>query len=460
MSKKILFLFVSLSLIASLLLGACQAQNVTNEPAEEPETPAETEEAEEPEEAEEGEEPGDTDDVITIEYWQYFFEPRVDAMNYLIEQFEAENPGIEVIHNSDIPYGEFIDKVAASASAGTGPDVVTLYYGWIPNWVDAGYLVPLPEEEFSEQWIEDNFLPMVTQSKFLDEYWALPTAVRTLALLWNKDLFEQAGLDPEVPPQTLEELVTFAQATTVGEDPEFEVMGFAPEVPGQAHHWFREILVRQFGGQPYSEDGKTVLWNSPEGCEAFQYMAAFETEYGTGSNDYFDGSTQAFLNGKLAIHIDGSFRLGTIAANAPDLNFGVAELPTMDGVKSTFGSYWTHGITNKAASDPAKMEAAIKFLKFISSADAGLYWAQNVGELPAQLAAADNEELLSDPHLGPFVAGLTYANATFFVDEKAQREVIVGAYDELRLMGGDPCEILDYYAEQEQEVLDEFWANH
>ena len=55
------------------------------------------------------------DDVTTIEYWQYFFDARVNAMNELIAQFEAENPDIHVVHNSDIPYEEFQNKIAASA---------------------------------------------------------------------------------------------------------------------------------------------------------------------------------------------------------------------------------------------------------------------------------------------------------------------------------------------------------
>ena len=450
MKKKALPVFFTGILVLSIFLGACQPETITVVETVEVEKEVEViTTVEVP-----------VDDVVTIEYWQYFFEPRVDAMNRLIQQFEAENPGIRVVHNSDIPYGEFIDKVAAGAAAGTGPDVVTLFYGWIPSWVDAGYLVPLPQDAFPHDMIETSFSPMVAQSKFQGEYWAVPTAVRSLSLFWNKDLFVAAGLDPEVPPKDLDEMVSFAQALTQGADPEYQTMGFAAEMTGQAHHWFREVLVRQFGGQPYSDDNKTVTWNSPEGCEAFQYLAAFETEYQTGSNDYFDGSTQAFLNGIEALHIDGSFRLGTIEKSAPDLNFGVTELPVSNEIQSTFGSYWTHGITNKGAADEARMEAAVKFLQFITSADAGLYWANKVGELPAQLDAASNEDLLANPNLGPFAAGLSYANATFFVDEAAQRQVLVDAYDEYRLIGGDACEILDRYAAQEQEILDEFWANH
>ena len=58
-----------------------------------------------------------TAEVIEIEYWQYFYETRVGAMDQLIQKFEAENPDIKVIHNSDIPYADFRDKIAASAPA-------------------------------------------------------------------------------------------------------------------------------------------------------------------------------------------------------------------------------------------------------------------------------------------------------------------------------------------------------
>jgi multiple sugar transport system substrate-binding protein len=196
-------------------------------------------------------------------------------------------------------------------------------------------------------------------------------------------------------------------------------------------------------------------------CTPLNYLLDFELEYKTGSNDLKDGGTESFLNGTAALHIDGSFRLGTIANGYPDLNFGVAELPVgPNGEQHTFGSYWTHGITRQAAEDEAKMEASIRFLKFITTAEAGELWVAEVGELPAQLEAASNPELLEDPNLGPFAAGLEYAHATFFVDESAQRTHIVDAYDLVKLAGVDPCEALMEQAELEQELLDDFWENH
>ncbi|MFQ5856865.1 MAG: extracellular solute-binding protein [Anaerolineae bacterium] len=447
------FVFAALTLIITLLLVGC-----AQPPAPAPKQPAPEKAAEE--EAAGKEEVAAEEEAVTIEYWQYFFEARVDAMNQLIEQFEAENPGIKVVHNSDIPYDQFRDKIAASVPANVGPDVVTLFYGWLPAWIDAGYLVSLPEDEFPADWIESNFTPLVKAVKFQGKYWAIPTAVRTLALFWNKDLFEQAGLDPETPPQTLDEFVDYAQKLTQYDDAgNIVIEGYAPQLPGQAHHWFREILVRQFGGQPFSDDNRKVMWNSPEGCEAFKWLAALEMEHKTGSNDLYDGATQAFLQGKEALHIDGSFRLGTIAKNAPDLNFGVVPLPAgPDGTRATFGSYWTHGLTKKAAADPKRLEAATKFLKFITSPEAGTLWVNNVGELPAQLEAADDPALLADPKLGAFAEQLSYAHATFFVDESKQRQALLDAYDAVRLAGEDPCQALNEAAEQVQALYDEFWA--
>ncbi len=439
------FLEGSAALGVSLVLAACVPPPAAPAPKEEA-TPAAAAAAEE----------------ITIEYWQYYFEARVTAMNQLIEQFTAEHPNINIVHNSDIPYDQFRDKIAASVPAGVGPDVVTLFYGWLPAWVDAGYLIPLPEDEFSPGWVESTFTPLVKGSFFLGKYWALPTAVRTLALFWNKALYEQAGMDPERPPQNLDEFVDHARKlTTYDESGNIVIQGFAPEMPGQAHHWFREVLVRQFGGQPFNDDYTKVMWNSPEGCAAFKWLLALEVEYKTGSNDLYDGATQAFLQSKEALHIDGSFRLGTIAQNAPDLNFGVAPLPEgPDGTRSTFGSYWTHGLTKKVADDLARAQAATAFLKFITTSDAGRLWVKTVGELPAQLEAAKDEVLLSDPKLGAFAAQLPYAHATFFVDESKQRQALLDAYDAARLTGQDACQALDEAAAIVQALYDEFWAAH
>jgi multiple sugar transport system substrate-binding protein len=269
-----------------------------------------------------------------------------------------------------------------------------------------------------------------------------------------------AGLDPENPPRTLDELRDQAVKCTAKEGDEFEVYGFIVNPEGQAHHWFREVLLRQFGQQPYSDDYRQVLWNASEGgYEAWETFLSFERELGTGVAGVYENDQDGFLAGEVCFHLDGSFRLGNIASNAPDLNFGVVELPEHNGIKSTFGSYWTHGITTKAAADPARYAAAIKFLKFITTPEAGKLWVGIVGELPAQLEAANDPALLADPKLGAFAAGLPYAQSTFFVDESKDRQAILDAYDAVVLTDGDPREELDIAVATVQEMLDEFWSS-
>ncbi len=271
-----------------------------------------------------------------------------------------------------------------------------------------------------------------------------------------------AGLDPNNPPKTLTDLEEQAvKCTKMATDGSYDIMGFPVSMTGQAHNWFREVLLRQFGQQPYSDDYHKVLWNaSDKGYAAWDELLKFQTKLKTGDATLFNGDPDFFLSGHACFHIDGSFRLGTIASSAPDLNFGVVELPEFNGVKSTFGSYWTHGITKRAAATPNRMAAAVKFLQFITSPEAGTLWVNSVGELPAQLQAAKDEKLLADPKLGAFAAGLPYAHATFFADEAKNRQALIDAYNAVVLTGSDPHQELDTAVQTVQGLLDDFWSKH
>ena len=91
------------------------------------------------------------------------------------------------------------------------------------------------------------------------DYYGLPTAVRSLALFYNKKLFQEAGLDPTKPPQTLDELLDAAKKTTKRDAAgNMTSAGITLDMAGQDHHWWREVLVRQFGGEPYSDDNSKV----------------------------------------------------------------------------------------------------------------------------------------------------------------------------------------------------------
>lgn len=392
--------------------------------------------------------------TVTLTYWQYEFKTKVEAVNELIRRFEAQNPGIKVLHQT-FPYDAYQQKVATSIPAGQGPDVVNLYYGWAPTWVKAGYLVPLPEDWAKR--VDESFVPMVQAAKVAGKLYGVPTAVRSLALFYNKDLFRQAGLSG--PPRTWGEFLEAAKRLTVKQGNRFTQIGYGVAPDGQDHHLVREVLLRQFGGRPYSEDGRRVLYLSEAGVRALTFYTDWVRKYEIGVPGFFPGNNgyrDGFIAGKIGMIVDGSFAIGTIQQGAR-FNWGVAELPLErpGGRKANFGSFWMHALTPLATG--AKREAALKFLAFLTSEETQRYWLEKVGELPASKALIRDPKLSLSPVYGPFVLSLGYAKATPFVDEAAQRKVMVDAINRVLLQGMDPAQSLKMAAEEEQKILDQFW---
>ncbi|TVR91994.1 MAG: extracellular solute-binding protein [Trueperaceae bacterium] len=394
---------------------------------------------------------------VTLTYWQYDFGTRIDAMNQLIEQFNAENPDVIVVQET-FPYDAYEQRVAAATAAGQGPDVVQLFYGWVGSWQRAGYIEPLPQEHIDHAWIEEYFIPMVESVKVGGEYYGLPTAVRSLALFYNKDLFRAAGLDPDAPPQTWDEFVAAGKALTVQRGPLFTQIGYGPG--GQDHHLIRTVLMNQLGTPPYSADNREVLYGNEIGEQALRIWTDWQLvdeigvfEFIPGSGGYRDG----FINQEnIAMIVDGSFAIGQVRNNA-QFDWGVTELPTFDnGVQSNFGSFWMNAVTPRAYRDPAVLEASARFITFVTSEEAMQLWLEVVGELPAARSLVGDPALVSDPVNGPFIAGLAYAEATQFVDEAAQRQVMIDAFNRVLLEGMDPAESIMIAAQADQALLDDF----
>lgn len=385
-----------------------------------------------------------------IEYWQYTFKSRVDAMNALIQQFEAANPDIEV-KQVTVPYANFRTRVAAAVTAGEGPDVVQLYYGWLDDDLNAHLLQKLPTDTFNPKQIDQDFFPFVQLMKRDGAYYALPTAVRALALFWNKTIFQQAGLDPNKPPQTLQELVTDAERTTKRDSAgNLLVEGFALDPSAQDHQWIREVLSRQFGGAPYSPDGKQVTYDSPAGIAAVTWYTDLITKNHVGEIGFLSDQATAFKAQRAAMTVDGSFRLSDLDA-VHGLDYGVTQLPSYDGRGGNFASYWVNGITSKAKGPT--LAAAVKFLAFLTTPDAMNLWLEKVGELPARKAVAETPAVEDNAKYGPFVRGLTDATTTHFVDETQQRTIFINMIDRIVLQHESVAQSVGEAAAQDQKVL-------
>ncbi len=394
--------------------------------------------------------------AVEIEYWQYFFDARVQAMEQLIENFQAANPDITV-KMTHFPYADYRTKVAAAIPAGEGPDVVQLFYGWLNDYVAADLIQPLPADAFPTATIDAEFFPMVQAMKDGDAYWALPTAVRSLALFYNERLLEEAGVEP---PTTLDEMVAAARAMTkVDGAGNITQVGITAGMTAQDHHWWREVLVRQFGGEPYVDDYQTVNYNTDAGVAALDfYVGMADGDAPITAFGFMDEPQAAFKAGRAGMHIDGSFRIGSLN-NTRGLKWGVTELPaTADGTRSNYSSYWVNAITTKAEGE--KYDAAVKFMAYVTSDEAMQIWLDVVGELPAKPSVGLTDANASDPVFGPFIKGLAYANTTKFANESGQRQLMVEMVERITLQGMSAAESLAIAAEAEQKLLDDYYASN
>ncbi|WP_166418591.1 extracellular solute-binding protein [Cochlodiniinecator piscidefendens] len=398
---------------------------------------------------------GTSASAVEIEYWQYFFDARVEAMEQLIENFEAANPDVTV-NMTHFPYAEYRTKVAASIPAGEGPDVVQLFYGWLNDYIEADLIQPLPAEQFPTEMIEAEFFPMVSAMQVDGDYYALPTAVRSLALFYNTRLFEAAGLDH--PPADLDELVEMAGALTERDGAgNVTTVGLTTGMTAQDHHWWREVLVRQFGGEPYAEDNQTVTYDSDAGRAAAAFYEGLSSEHGVTQVGFMDEPQAAFKAGRAGMHIDGSFRIGSLN-NTRGLEWAVAELPVgPTGTQSNYSSYWVNAITTKAEGE--RYEASVRFMEYITSDEAMQIWLDVVGELPARPSVGMTEANATHEVYGPFIRGLEYAHTTVFANESAQRQVLVDMLDRVSLQGQSLSDSLAEAAQAEQAILNEYYAD-
>lgn len=389
--------------------------------------------------------------TVEITYWQYEFESKTKIVDELIKVFEERNPGIKVKHET-FPYDHYNTRVATAVPAGEGPNVINLFYGWLPLYIGSGYLQPLPGAYFDPATIEAEFFPLATAGKVDGQYYALPTAVRSLALFWNKTVFKEAGLDPEVAPTTLDEMLDMAKRITKRDKGDNLVTaGLSMQLNSQVHNWFREVLVRQFGGVPYSIDNRTVTYNSQAGFDALQFIVDLELKHKVGENDFYETDYNALTANAMGMAVLIPAFISRLAGAGVD--FGITELPVHNGVQSNYASYWANGITSFTKG--AELEASAKFLQFLTSTEVMEMWVERVGELPAkpEAAAAFREH----PTYGPFVRGLDYAHATYFVNESGQRQIVIDAFNRMALQNWTAEKALNQAAQDEQRLITEYY---
>lgn len=400
-------------------------------------------------------------DKVTIQYWQYAYDSKVAMMDELIKEFEAANPNITVEHVT-YPYDSYFEKLAASIvsaqSSGIGPNIFNYNSVDISSYYAQGVLQPLSTEVFDPEVIDQEYSSLVQMGKFDDAYYALPVAVRTYALFYNKTLLEQNGYTVEDLPKTWQEYADMAEKMTVWEGNELKTAGATMDKEGRLNHWFR-IMNKNLGGDLYSDDFKTAQYNSDTALQVLDYMIDMYKNRKVSVSGFTTLDHTAFSTGVAAFHIDGSFRAATFKDKiGDDFEWGVTELPVWEGgEQATYGDFWCNSITSFTKG--AQYDASIKFLEFLSSKDVMKRWTLATGEIGARVEFAEDADLLSDEYMAPFVKGLPYAFTSFSIREYTVDDACKEIFETSMLGDGDPKQILDTVNTKMQGELDQFWAD-
>ena len=299
-----------------------------------------------------------------------------------VNKFNAAQNAIEVEAVLQQSYNGVQEKFLATLVGGDVPELIQMEIHATPQFASAGALAPM--EQFYKDDPAFNFDDLVPAT-LLNQRWegtlyAMPINRSTPLLYYNKNLFKEAGLDPEKPPKTWNEFRTMAKAMTKMDGGEVKVTGYLPA----ADWWYFESMVWSNGGELLDKELKRVTFAEPA-APIMQIWA--DMAYKEKTAQIMSGETagdlraQAFIDGRAAFVINSTAGLGRFIRDVKKFEMGTAFMPHTEGN--------THAVPTGGAAaaipakaSPEKQKAAFEFIKWWISTEQGAFWSQNTGYFP------------------------------------------------------------------------------
>lgn len=289
-------------------------------------------------------------------------------------EFEAANPGIDV-QVEVVPWDVLLQKLTTDISAGTNADLSIIGTRWLIDFVEQGVAEPLDRwmtPEFTGRFIETFLSPSVMEGST----YGLPIAASARAMYWNKDLFAQAGIAN--PPDTWEQLqIDAAKIAALGED----IAGFGmqgKEIETDVYFYY---AMWSKGAEILDADGTSGLDSEGAIAAAEMYKSMIDnglTQDGVTAMNREDVQN-LFKQGKVGMMITAPFLSNQIAAEAPDLQYGVAAIPA-----GPTGARGTYGVTDSLImfANSQNKDEAWKFMDFLFTTEQRAKFTQGEGFLP------------------------------------------------------------------------------
>jgi sn-glycerol 3-phosphate transport system substrate-binding protein len=320
--------------------------------------------------------------------------PVTKIIDEMAADFEKENPGIKIKPVYSGSYQDTVTKVLTAAKGGDAPHIAVMLSTDMYTLIDEGVVVAIddllkaPEDK---AWLNSFYPGFMQNSQTGGKTWGIPFQRSTIVMYWNKDLFKEAGLDPQRPPQNWNELVEMGQKLTK-KDAAGNVSTYGVQVPSSGFpYWLFQAFTTQNGVELMNPAGTETYFDKPEVVQALQYWVDLSrkhqihppgvVEWGTTPKDFFER--------KAAMIWTTTGNLTNIRTNAK-FDFGVAMLPAgkQRGTPTGGGNFY---VLNKAT--PAERDAAVKFMKWATTPERAAKWAIATGYVSVTPASWDTDTM-------------------------------------------------------------------
>ena len=305
--------------------------------------------------------------------------PITKMIDTFAADFTKDNPGITLKPIYAGSYQDTIVKALTAHKAGNPPVTSVLLSTDMFTLIDEEAVVPFDgfiKTAEDKAWLASFFPGFMSNSQTGGQTWGIPFQRSTVLQYHNKDLFKEAGLDPEKAPATWTELVEFAQKLTKRDGANTSQWGV--QIPSSGFpYWLFQGLSTEAGAILANADGTKTAFDAPGVIEALQFWidlaqkhkvhAPGIVEWGTTPKDFFEK--------KCAMMWTTTGNLSNVRTNAK-FPFGVSMLPAgkRRGSPTGGGNFYI-----SAKAKPAEQEAAFKFIRWITSAERAGQWSADTG---------------------------------------------------------------------------------
>lgn len=356
--KRVLSLVVLMVLLMSTVLVGCSnnTANTTNEPTKETTTETTTEEK------------------VIVEFWHGYTAEKTAVLDALIERYEAENANVDIEAKFVATGEEMLQKVQAAVLSDQQPDLLWGYPTWTGVLESTDKLVEVGAR-LDEDHKSDIPEGLLNAGAYNGKVYSLPIEAGTLYMIYNKDMFDAAGI--ENVPTTWDELREAAKALTSGD--QYGI--WLPITPGERTTWTWETFLWQNGSDLLNAEGK-LGFNNEQGLEAL----TFYTDMVKDGYAPLTVGQDPFIDKQVAI-VYATQGAANAYINKYEMNVGVAMLPGKEKLATGLGS--NHYFMFKS---DEKVEAeTLKFMKWMTTGETHAEWAIKAGYLPVSESAKNSE---------------------------------------------------------------------